>query len=91
MLPGKYYTDEKDQAIHNEITNALKRRISVCMNESPIQLIKEIRISIELKRGSLRKVGDEYESCGVAKVLIDNGPLAGKRYVLVTGRREKPD
>ena len=55
----------------------------VCMDESPKQLIKEIRVPIEIKPGFERKEDYEYERCGVANIFMANEPLAGKRFVKV--------
>lgn len=61
----------------------------VCMDESPKQLIKEIRTPIPMKKGSERKEDYEYERCGVANIFLANEPLAGKRYVQITEKKRK--
>jgi len=48
------------------------RRLVVCMDESPKQLIKETRIPIERKPGTDAKVDYEYERCGVANIFMVN-------------------
>jgi len=63
----------------------------VCMDESPKQLIKEIRVPIEIKPGFERKEDYEYERCGVANIFMANEPLAGKRFVKVTKQKKKTD
>ena len=63
----------------------------VCMDESPKQLIKETRQSIERKPGSDARVDFEYERCGVANIFMVNEPLTGKRFVTVTERKTKKD
>jgi len=63
----------------------------VCMDESPKQLIKQTRISIERKPGSDAKEDFEYEHCGVANIFMVNEPLAGKRVVKVTEGKTKVD
>ncbi len=63
----------------------------VCMDESPKQLIKEIRVPIEIKPGFERKEDYEYERCGVANIFMANEPLAGKRFVKVTRQKKKTD
>ncbi len=63
----------------------------VCMDESPRQLIKETRLSLERKPGSDAKADYEYERCGVANIFMVNEPLRGKRYVKVTERKTKSD
>jgi hypothetical protein len=64
---------------------------TVCMDESPKQLIKETRTPIAMKPGSDAKEDFEYERCGVANIFMVNEPLAGKRYVKVTERKTKKD
>lgn len=63
----------------------------VCMDESPKQLIKEIRLPIARKKGSDSKEDYEYERCGVANIFMANEPLTGKRYVKVTEVKKKTD
>ncbi len=63
----------------------------ICMDESPKQLIRETRISIRARPGSLEKYDYEYERCGVCSIFMANEPLAGIRYVKVTERRTKLD
>ncbi len=61
------------------------------MDESPKQLIREIRLPIERKKGSDKKQDYEYERCGVANIFMANEPLMGKRYVKVTAVKTKTD
>jgi hypothetical protein len=63
----------------------------VCMDESPKQLIKETRQSIDANPGRLAKYDYEYERCGTCNIFLANEPLMGKRYVKITGRRTKQD
>jgi hypothetical protein len=63
----------------------------VCMDESPKQLIKEIRLPIGRKKGSDSKEDYEYERCGVANIFMATEPLMGKRYVKVTAVKKKTD
>jgi hypothetical protein len=63
----------------------------VCMDESPKQLIGETKIPIEAKPGSLEKYDFEYERKGVCNIFMSNEPLAGKRLVKVTERKQKQD
>lgn len=64
---------------------------TVCMDESPKQLIKETRLPIEMKPGHEAKEDFEYERCGVANIFLASEPLTGKRYVEVTERKTKKD
>ncbi len=61
------------------------------MDESPKQLIKQTRASIEMKPGHQAKEDFEYERCGVANIFLASEPLQGKRYVEVTERKTKSD
>lgn len=63
----------------------------VCMDESPKQLIKETRLSINMKPGQDKKVDFEYERCGVCNIFMANEPLAGKRFVEVKRTKTKMD
>jgi hypothetical protein len=63
----------------------------VCMDESPKQLIREIRSPVSMKPGRDKKVDFEYERCGVCNIFMANEPLAGKRYVEVRGTKTKKD
>ena len=63
----------------------------VCMDESPKQMIKETRTSIEMIPGHAAKEDFEYERCGVANIFLASEPLTGKRYVEVTERKTKID
>jgi len=63
----------------------------VCMDESPKQLIKETRLPIPAKPGSLLKYDYEYERCGSCNIFLASEPLSGKRFVEVTERKTKQD
>ena len=56
----------------------------VCMDESPKQLIEEMRPSIKMKPGQDAKVDYEYIRHGVVNIFMASEPLKGKRYVEVT-------
>jgi hypothetical protein len=63
----------------------------VCMDESPKQLIKETRLSINMKPGQDKKVDFEYERCGVCNIFMANEPLVGKRHVEIRSTKTKKD
>ena len=63
----------------------------VCMDESPKQLIRETRKSIEAKPGRVKRVDYEYERCGTCNIFMASEPLIGQRYVKVTERKTKKD
>lgn len=63
----------------------------VCMDESPKQLIDEVRPSIAMKRGQEAKVDYEYVRNGVVNIFMANEPLKGNRIVEVTEFKRKKD
>jgi hypothetical protein len=63
----------------------------VCMDESPKQLIAEIKVPIPASPGESAKHDYEYKRCGVCNVFLACEPLAGKRTVKITERRTKRD
>ena len=63
----------------------------VCMDETPKQLIKEVRKPVPMKPGFEKRVDYEYSRSGVCNVFMVNEPLAGKRYMKVTKSRTKKD
>ncbi|GAG23241.1 unnamed protein product, partial [marine sediment metagenome] len=63
----------------------------VCMDESPRQLIDEVKTPIAGVPGRPARYDYEYKRRGVCNVFMANEPLAGKRMVKVTERRAKRD
>lgn len=63
----------------------------ICSDESPKQLIGEIRDTIPMETGKEKKVDSEYVRNGVCNIFMMIEPLAGKRLVKVTDRRTKKD
>lgn len=63
----------------------------VCMDEQPVQLIKETRIPIPAKPGIPRRIDFEYERNGTANNFMFTEPLAGWRKVNVRERKTKLD
>lgn len=63
----------------------------VCMDESPKQLIDELRSSIAMKPGQEARVDYEYIRNGVVNIFMANEPLKGKRFVKVTEFKTKRD
>jgi len=68
-----------------------KARPVVCMDETPKQLIKEVRKSLPIRPGFEKRVDYEYSRSGVCNVFMVNEPLAGKRFTKVTNQRTKND
>jgi hypothetical protein len=63
----------------------------VCMDESPRQLIDEVKTPIAGAPGRPARYDYEYKRHGVCNVFMANEPLAGKRVVNVTERKTKRD
>ena len=63
----------------------------VCMDETPRQLIKEMRAPTPAVAGRPERHDYEYERCGVFTVFMANEPLAGKRMTKVSERKTKSD
>lgn len=63
----------------------------ICMDESPKQLIEELRPSIPMKSGRQTRIDYEYIRKGVVNIFMVNEPLTGKRFVEVTEFKTKQD
>lgn len=63
----------------------------VCMDESPKQLIDELRKSIPMKPGQEARVDYEYIRNGMVNIFMANEPLKGKRFVSITEFKTKKD
>ena len=63
----------------------------LCMDEQPIQLLKETRVPIAATKGHPRRVDYEYERAGTASLFMFCEPLSGWREVTVREHRTKID
>ena len=63
----------------------------ICMDESPHQLIDEVKTPIPAAPGRPARHDYEYKRHGVCNVFMANEPLAGKRMVKITERKTKQD
>ena len=63
----------------------------ICMDEQPIQLVKESRESIPMKPGDVERYDYQYERAGVANAFMFCEPLTGQRYVSITEHRTSID
>jgi DDE superfamily endonuclease len=63
----------------------------VCMDEQPVQLIKETRQPLPAAPGQPEKVDYEYERNGTANIFMFTEPLNGTRHVSVTEHRTAVD
>jgi hypothetical protein len=63
----------------------------LCMDEQPVQLLKETRTPIPATKSHPRRVDYEYERAGTASLFLFCEALAGWRQVTVRERRTKVD
>jgi hypothetical protein len=63
----------------------------ICMDESPRQLIDEVKTPIPAAPGRPARYDYEYKRHGVCNVFMANEPLAGKRMAKITERKTKQD
>jgi len=63
----------------------------LCMDEQPVQLLKETRTPIPATKEHGRRVDYEYERAGTANIFLFTEPLAGWREVRVRLTRTKTD
>jgi hypothetical protein len=63
----------------------------LCMDEQPLQLLKETRVPIAGTKEHPRRVDYEYERVGTVSLFMFCEPLLGWRQVTVRERRTKPD
>lgn len=63
----------------------------VCMDEQPVQLLKETRTSIAATKEHARRVDYEYERAGTACIFMFAEPLSGWRMVSARLQRTKID
>lgn len=63
----------------------------ICMDEQPVQLIRETRVPLPAKPGQVEAFDYEYERNGTANLFLFTEPLAGWRRVVVRERRTAVD
>jgi hypothetical protein len=63
----------------------------VCMDEQPVQLIKETRQPLRARPGQPRRFDFEYERAGTASIFLLTEPLKGWRAAHVRERRRAVD
>src|SRR2546430_17265693 len=59
----------------------------LCMDEQPIQLLKETRAPIAATKKHAKRVDDEYEPNGTASIFMFAEPLPGFRQTTAPSRR----
>ena len=63
----------------------------VCMDEQPVQLVKEIRSPVPAAPGRPKRIDNEYERNGTANIFVFTEPLAAWRQVTATEHRTRAD
>ena len=63
----------------------------LCMDEQPVQLLKETRVPIAATAKRAKRVDYEYERAGTANIFMFAEPLACWREVAVRERKTKID
>jgi len=63
----------------------------LCMDEQPVQLLKETRVSIEATQEHGQRVDYEYERNGTASIFMFAEPLSGYRQATARAHRTKVD
>lgn len=63
----------------------------VCMDEQPVQLLKETRVPIKATKTHGKRVDYEYERNGTASIFMFAEPLAGYRQATARPQRTKVD
>lgn len=63
----------------------------VCMDEQPVQLLKETRRPIAATKRHARRIDYEYERAGTASIFMFTEPLAGWREATARASKTKPD
>lgn len=63
----------------------------ICMDEQPVQLIKETRAPIEATLEHPKRADYEYERNGTASIFLFSEPLAGYRQATARPQRTKAD
>lgn len=63
----------------------------LCMDEQPVQLLKETRVSIAATKQHAERVDYEYERAGTASIFMFAEPLSGFRQATARPQRTKVD
>ena len=63
----------------------------LCMDEQPVQLLKDTRVPIAATATHGRRIDYEYERAGIANIFLFAEPLAGWREVAVRETKTKFD
>ena len=94
MIPPD--ADHEFAANMEEVLETYARRYDeqhpvLCMDEQPVQPVRETRTPVEATAAHPRRVAYEYERAGTAAVFLFTEPLAGWRGVAARSQRTKVD
>ncbi|MDR2596893.1 MAG: transposase [Treponema sp.] len=68
-----------------------EKRLVICINEKPYQLLSLSRKSIPMKTGWPEREDYEYIRLGTCSIFIFTEPLSGRRYAQALPQRTKKD
>lgn len=80
-----------EQVIETYLLPIDESRPVVCFDESPVQLLRQVREPTPAAPGRPQREDYEYERCGVAEVMMICQPALGLRKCLVREHRKKRD
>ena len=63
----------------------------ICMDEQPVQLVKDVKVPIPATAEHGKRVDYEYERAGTTNIFMFTEPLAGWRDISVRDRKTKVD
>jgi hypothetical protein len=63
----------------------------ICMDEQPVQLVKEVKVPLPGTKAHPKRVDYEYERAGVTNVFMFTEPLSGWRDVVIRTKKTKVD
>lgn len=63
----------------------------ICMDEQPVQLVKEVKVPLPATKAHPKRVDYEYERAGVTNVFMFTEPLSGWRDVVIRTKKTKVD
>lgn len=77
--------------VYSQPHSAGEKRVRVCFDERPCQLIEEVMAPLPVKPGQSQKQDYEYERQGTACLLLAYDLDTGQRYAQVREQRTKKD
>ena len=80
-----------EEVLETSATAYDPRHPVLCMDEQPVQLLKETRVPLAATTQHGRRVDYEYERHGTASIFLFAEPLSGFRQATARHRRTKGD